>query len=115
MIRRPPRSTLFPYTTLFRSRGTAGPAVLPGRGAGLTLGIRPEHIRLVDQGGVPGAVISAEYHGADTVVTARVGEELLMVRAAGQVALATGAQVRLGWEPDAVHLFDTLNGIRTGL
>src|SRR2546422_4526029 len=24
MIRRPPRSTLFPYTTLFRSRTTAG-------------------------------------------------------------------------------------------
>src|SRR5258708_18604769 len=24
MIRRPPRSTLFPYTTLFRSRGSAG-------------------------------------------------------------------------------------------
>src|SRR5947209_11938669 len=23
MVRRPPRSTLFPYTTLFRSRGTA--------------------------------------------------------------------------------------------
>src|SRR2546425_8663880 len=25
MIRRPPRSTLFPYTTLFRSRGAADP------------------------------------------------------------------------------------------
>src|SRR3712207_6891503 len=25
MIRRPPRSTLFPYTTLFRSRGPGGP------------------------------------------------------------------------------------------
>src|SRR3989304_8085137 len=25
MIRRPPRSTLFPYTTLFRSGGRAGP------------------------------------------------------------------------------------------
>src|SRR3712207_8987203 len=25
MIRRPPRSTLFPYTTLFRSRGFAAP------------------------------------------------------------------------------------------
>src|SRR2546426_3047268 len=25
MIRRPPRSTLFPYTTLFRSRRTLGP------------------------------------------------------------------------------------------
>src|SRR3712207_7818145 len=26
MIRRPPRSTLFPYTTLFRSHAVAGPA-----------------------------------------------------------------------------------------
>src|SRR3712207_9288258 len=32
MIRRPPRSTLFPYTTLFRSRG-AGGALLAARGA----------------------------------------------------------------------------------
>src|SRR3712207_6995536 len=32
MIRRPPRSTLFPYTTLFRSRsGTRSPAVRRGR------------------------------------------------------------------------------------
>src|SRR5256885_6365674 len=39
MIRRPPRSTLFPYTTLFRSRGEVGGAhdrierALPERGA----------------------------------------------------------------------------------
>src|SRR3712207_9067031 len=32
MIRRPPRSTLFPYTTLFRSDGAAAhPALLPLR------------------------------------------------------------------------------------
>src|SRR2546429_7227103 len=33
MIRRPPRSTLFPYTTLFRSRGVhpAAGAATPGR------------------------------------------------------------------------------------
>src|SRR3712207_7842375 len=29
MIRRPPRSTLFPYTTLFRSDPTAAPTVGP--------------------------------------------------------------------------------------
>src|SRR2546422_2679232 len=29
MIRRPPRSTLFPYTTLFRSRGRTGPPPTP--------------------------------------------------------------------------------------
>src|SRR5215204_3530561 len=31
MIRRPPRSTLFPYTTLFRSRGAGPPPSLAGR------------------------------------------------------------------------------------
>src|SRR5256885_15543991 len=31
MIRRPPRSTLFPYTTLFRSRGTDGASELSVR------------------------------------------------------------------------------------
>src|SRR2546430_12822668 len=33
MIRRPPRSTLFPYTTLFRSLGQQ-PSRLPGRSEG---------------------------------------------------------------------------------
>src|SRR3712207_8002428 len=33
MIRRPPRSTLFPYTTLFRSAGPEAPVLNPVRGA----------------------------------------------------------------------------------
>src|SRR6266571_4371306 len=33
MIRRPPRSTLFPYTTLFRSRRPVPPAGLPAQPA----------------------------------------------------------------------------------
>src|SRR2546430_13440902 len=33
MIRRPPRSTLFPYTTLFRSRSRPGAPLHPGRSA----------------------------------------------------------------------------------
>src|SRR2546430_16102393 len=39
MIRRPPRSTLFPYTTLFRSSGEAGPAISGSdqRGAHISL------------------------------------------------------------------------------
>src|SRR5688572_32540158 len=40
MIRRPPRSTLFPYTTLFRSRGTIGRSV----GAGKSLTIMSHHV-----------------------------------------------------------------------
>src|SRR3712207_7551881 len=38
MIRRPPRSTLFPYTTLFRSESDGGTAVGPE-----FLGLSPRH------------------------------------------------------------------------
>src|SRR5436853_1719185 len=42
MIRRPPRSTLFPYTTLFRSRGTPAGRPPARRRAPLPLGREEE-------------------------------------------------------------------------
>jgi sn-glycerol 3-phosphate transport system ATP-binding protein len=94
-------------------RGASSVQVLPGRGEGLVLGIRPEHVRFVHQDeGVPGTVISAEYHGADTIVTAKVGEETLLIRAPGQMSLGPDAKVWLGWHPETVHLFDAGTGIR---
>jgi sn-glycerol 3-phosphate transport system ATP-binding protein len=96
-------------------RGAPGTAVLPGRGAGRMLGLRPEHIELVAQDGVPGSVTSAEYHGADSVLTVRVGEESLLVRAPGRVGLGEGAEVRLGWKADAMHLFDAASGARVDM
>jgi sn-glycerol 3-phosphate transport system ATP-binding protein len=81
-------------------------AVRPGAEAGLTMGIRPEHITFAGAG-VSATVTSAEYHGADTIVTAQVNGASLLVRAPGQVALAAGSQVKLGWEPQAVHIFNS--------
>src|SRR3989475_11011174 len=50
MIRRPPRSTLFPYTTLFRSpRLLGGPLLRPAAGA------RQRHLDVVGGRGVRGA------------------------------------------------------------
>src|SRR3712207_7355116 len=53
MIRRPPRSTLFPYTTLFRSQGPergparAEPGAVAGRRDGAGGAARPGHVREV--------------------------------------------------------------------
>ena len=73
-------------------RGAPEAPVLPGRGAGRVFGVRPEHVELVAQGGVPGRVTSAEYHGADSVLTVQVGEESLLARAPGPASTrASGA------------------------
>jgi sn-glycerol 3-phosphate transport system ATP-binding protein len=93
-------------------RGAPGAAVVPGRGAGRMLGVRPEHVELVAEGGVPGVVSSAEYHGADTVLTVQVGEESLLARAPGRLGLGAGAPLRLGWKPGAMHVFDAASGRR---
>src|SRR3712207_7576409 len=42
MIRRPPRSTLFPYTTLFRSLPPLEPPGTRARSHGLSVGPKPE-------------------------------------------------------------------------
>src|SRR3712207_7756944 len=62
MIRRPPRSTLFPYTTLFRSQAEIGVRLIhPGHGVA-----GAEEALLVEGGGVGGGVVevAGEDHGA---------------------------------------------------
>ena len=92
-------------------RGSADP-LFAGAGNGLTLGVRPEHVGLVDAGGIRGTVTSSEYHGADTILTVKVGEEAFLVRAPGQLARPPGSAVRLGWKQGMAHLFDTASGRR---
>lgn len=87
-------------------------ALFPGRGDGLLLGVRPEHVRLGGAPGVAATVTSSEYHGADTILTVRVGEETLLVRAPGQLLHPAGSPVRLGWDPESLHLFDAASGVR---
>src|SRR3712207_6901429 len=59
MIRRPPRSTLFPYTTLFRSSGQAVHEVMGGSG---TVSPQPEIREVADLDGGPGyGVLTGDY------------------------------------------------------
>jgi len=96
-----------------RIPGTPGPAIAgPQAGeADLLLGVRPEHLRLAD-GGVPARVETIEYFGADTIVGVRVGDESALVRAPGQLSLAPGDAVALGWEPSSQYFFDRQTGLR---
>jgi sn-glycerol 3-phosphate transport system ATP-binding protein len=61
---------------------------------------------------VSGTVASSEYHGADTILTVRVGDEVLLVRAPGQLVRPSGAAARLAWKPESLHVFDAATGVR---
>ena len=88
----------------------------PGR-ADLKLGVRPEHVRIVEQGGIEAVVQSAEYLGADTVVTCSTSAEGMLAdtvaaRLPGRVDALAGSRVRLGWSPRDSHWFDHATGLR---
>jgi sn-glycerol 3-phosphate transport system ATP-binding protein len=86
--------------------GTSGPAVAPIDCAGLTLGLRPEHITLLHGQGVPAMVAAVEYLGADSLVTCRLGNATLAARVGGSVGLSPGDTAWLSWASSAQHLFE---------
>src|SRR2546430_12325520 len=62
MIRRPPRSTLFPYTTLFRSRARHAAREWPRRSRGrYAAGRAPDRSPLPQLGGLPQSLRSEEH------------------------------------------------------
>ncbi len=73
----------------------------PGPGA---LGIRPEDANLTGQ--IPARVVITEPLGRETLVTLKVGENDFKVLADGSVRPAPGAEARLGYREDRLHIFD---------
>src|SRR2546426_4944470 len=62
MIRRPPRSTLFPYTTLFRSAGRQKQGVVGAAGEELHLPLRLTIVGLEAEGKSPVSLRQAGLH-----------------------------------------------------
>ena len=78
--------------------------------ADLALGVRPEHVRLVDDGGVRGEVLASEYLGTTQIVTIRTAHGDLKARIASTNVVAPGETVGLGFEAARLSLFDRSDG-----
>lgn len=106
----PPMNVVSPKGEAWRTRD-AERAPLPAAAEQASLGLRPEDIVLADKGlGVE--LLAADYLGADSIVTARVDDQELVVRVPGHLRVSSGEPARLGWAPGAVHLFDPVTGRR---
>jgi len=75
-------------------------------------GVRPEHVRIVGEGGRLARVGSVEHHGADSIVLCDVDGQAVAVRQDGFSKAAPGDEIRLAWRADDEHIFDTATGRR---
>lgn len=78
---------------------------------GVVLGLRPEDLFPVERG-LAGTVTQIEYFGADSVLSVEIGGTSCAVRLQGRPAIKTGTLLHLGWDADALHLFDAQTGLR---
>src|SRR2546429_9488574 len=108
MIRRPPRSTLFPYTTLFRSTGEIEKAAdlslqearvsrnaVAALGAGLAGTGKPEmkeRMRASLAGAFPGAAVSIFTDLEVALAAAGEGPVIVLVAGTGSAAIGRNAQ-----------------------
>ncbi|WP_283644007.1 ABC transporter ATP-binding protein [Marinovum algicola] len=82
-------------------------ALLDGERAG-RIGIRPEHVRLAEQGRIEAVVVYAEALGAETLVHLRAGDgQQITVRQESGLAIPTeGQSCGLAWDSAQVMRFD---------
>ncbi len=106
-----PGADLWRHLTGFDSAQTDGLENDAARGA-LTVGIRPEHIRLTDGAGVRTQVRSVEYLGSDTLVDCRVGDSSVLARVSSSSPLSPGESATLTWRADDMHYFASDTGTR---
>lgn len=82
----------------------AGTEISLNAPAGAThVGIRPEDVRLGGQYRLP--VDHTEFTGADLMLHAKAGQQLIVVRAEGKHAQQVHGEIQLGWEEASLHWF----------
>lgn len=80
---------------------------VPGLRPGFTIGLRPEHLRVVEQGRINGEVTYVERLGGDTNLLVKTDQdETLTVRLFGQDQTPVGARISLDFDDAQAFHFD---------
>jgi multiple sugar transport system ATP-binding protein len=81
------------------------PEMISGASGVLTLGVRPEHVRLDDSSGLRGRIMATEYLGTTQIVTLATAFGPLKARINAQDLVRIGETVGLGLDPRSITLF----------
>jgi sn-glycerol 3-phosphate transport system ATP-binding protein len=108
----PPEQLYSRPATTFAARFIGTPPMNLIESGERTIGIRPEHIRIVSQDGLPARVRSVEHLGADSIVLCEFEGQAISVRQDGFSKAAAGDEIRLAWAAADEHQFDQTTGER---
>jgi len=86
--------------------GIAVPALREGAEGRLVFGVRPEHIRLTDEGAYRAEVLATEYLGTTQIVTLRARDGELKARISSDQVARVGETVGLSFNGGTITLFD---------
>jgi sn-glycerol 3-phosphate transport system ATP-binding protein len=98
--------------TAFAARFIGTPPMNLIEEGGRQIGVRPEDMRIVEQGGRPARVVAVEHLGADSIVLCRIDDQDISVRQNGFSRIAPGDAVGLAWDAGHEHGFDGKSGKR---
>ena len=79
-------------------------------GRALIYGVRPEDLHLESGGPLLVRVSDVENHGVEKILTLRLGAQMLRATVPVTVHVAVDEEVRMGWAPGRVSLFDAGTG-----
>ena len=86
---------------------TLGEGMLDGE---MALGVRPEHVELIDEGGIRGEIFGTEYMGTMQIVTVHSKYGQVKARIPSSRRVRMGEQVGLRFVKERLVVFDTVSG-----
>jgi len=86
------------------------PPSIDGRAGKLTLGVRPEHVRLDDSAAYRGRVLATEYLGTTQIVTMETAHGAVKVRVPSSDPVTLGATTGLRFDARTITLFENDHG-----
>jgi multiple sugar transport system ATP-binding protein len=81
----------------------------------LTLGIRPEYVRISDNGSVPARIYAALPSGMETIVKIHIGELIITSVVFGAIDYKVDTDIKIDFSGDNCILFDKDSGANMGL
>ncbi len=81
---------------------------LAGSRARVCVGVRPEDVKLVDNGGIEGTVYGAENHGAEMIITVSVADHFIRATMPPSIPVTLNQRVQVAFVQDKLHFFDVL-------